>query len=149
MSHRADVCLQRDMMLHNDVCFTAAPLSTVNDMHRQWRQWGLENADGYILLHLPRPQCRPLKLPRECRGVNSWGSSVIGWHTHRHSLWNLTGCWSWSWHRFWQLCGSVLYTFFWKKKVLTSWSSRSFINEEAFGINRSTCSFGILRETHS
>lgn len=44
--------------------------------------------------------------------------------------------------------------FFLKKKnnnnqVLTSWSHRSFINEEAFGINRSTCSFGILRETHS
>lgn len=36
-----------------------------------------------------------------------------------------------------------------KKKVLTSWSYRSFINEEALGINRSTCSFGVLRETHS
>lgn len=36
-----------------------------------------------------------------------------------------------------------------KEKVLTNWSYPSFINEEAFGINRSTCSFGILRETHS
>lgn len=36
-----------------------------------------------------------------------------------------------------------------REKVLTSWSYHSFINEEALGINRSTCSFGILTETHS
>lgn len=48
------------------------------------------------------------------------------------------------------LCALSHYTFFLgKKKVLTSWSYHSFINEEALGINRSTCSFGILRETHS
>lgn len=47
------------------------------------------------------------------------------------------------------LCSFTLRILSEKEKVLTNWSYRSFINEEAFGINRSTCSFGILRETHS
>lgn len=47
------------------------------------------------------------------------------------------------------LCAFTLHILSGKKKVLTNWSYRSFINEEAFGINRSTCSLGILRETHS
>lgn len=68
----ADMCLNRAIMVPNEVCF-AAPVYTVNYIHQRCGEEGLENADRYILLHTPppRPQCHPLQLPSECRGVNS------------------------------------------------------------------------------
>ena len=141
-----DVCSNTAIMVHNEVCFTALP------QYIQWsicRQWRLENADGYILLHPPRPQCHPLKLPTECRGVNSWGSSVIGWHTHGTACGPLQAAQAGLGIAFGSYVVMCSTHSSWKRKVLTRWSYGSFINEEAAGTNRSTCSFGILRETHS
>lgn len=132
------------IMVHNEVCFTL-PSYTVKYMQAV-ETW---NTDGYILLHPPRPQCHPLKLPTECRGVNSWGSSVIGWHTHGTACGPLQAAQAGLGIAFGSYVVMCSTHSSWKRKVLTSWSYRSFINEDAAGTNRSTCSFGILRETHS
>lgn len=87
--------------------------------------------------------------------MNSWAPSAIGWCAQA-PLQTIKGTGlGVAFGSYLLLCSFTLYILSGEikkkkksEKVLTNWSYRSFINEEAFGINRSTCSFGILRETH-